>query len=89
MALGVILLIGTGGEEGWERHVEATVELANSMELGAGDLVYLIDAAEVGARGTLSQPRAREQTRIIREGLVEAKRKGAKVTPYTLEKQWN
>lgn len=39
--LGIIFMIGVGGEQYRERHFHETVELIARMPLGAGDLVYL------------------------------------------------
>lgn len=94
VALGIILLVGAGGRPGAERHVEATVRLANGLPLGPGDLVYLIDAKEVSSRvlgggEALTPSETADQTRELRTRLEGVRSKGAKVAPYSMEKQWN
>jgi hypothetical protein len=92
--LGLILLVGAGGREFAESHLMATADLANSLELSQGDLVYLIDAGEIGALAPdltpLSSRERLAQESALKERL-EALRasRGAKVIPYNPEKQWN
>ena len=59
--------------------------------LGPGDLVYLIDAAEIDPDGEhISAEAAAEQSRKIVLALDEARREQRfKVVPYSLDKQWN
>ncbi|HXG30953.1 MAG TPA: radical SAM protein [Thermodesulfobacteriota bacterium] len=80
MNVGVIVMIGIGGEEYFEEHVEETVRVINSMRLGSGDFIYLSEfvcypeleyslrASKLGIR-TLSKGRTVEQMNLIRQGL--------------------
>lgn len=47
VSVGVILMIGLGGDRFAARHVRDTVSVVNAMRLGAGDLVYFSDLVEV------------------------------------------
>jgi hypothetical protein len=47
LGVGVIALVGAGGVEHAARHAEATAALLNALDLGPGDLVSLVDAAEL------------------------------------------
>ena len=80
LRVGVIVLLGAGGERFFDAHVRATVELVHAMALAPGDFVYLsplVVAPETGhvpsptAEGTarLSSLRMMEQERLIRRGI--------------------
>jgi len=43
IGVGLLLLVGAGGVDLADRHLAATAELINSLELGPGDLVSLLD----------------------------------------------
>jgi hypothetical protein len=99
LEIGLLLIVGAGGVEHAEHHLSATAELAQSLELGGGDLVYLLDADEVG--GAIAQERLRAQgltplTRAVhrdhqarlKAALAPLRSRGVKVVPYSLEKQW-
>ena len=45
--MSVLTLVGAGGVERAEPHVERTVRLIESLELGAGDFVFLLDENEI------------------------------------------
>lgn len=78
--VGVIVMIGIGGEDYFEEHVKETVKVINSMRLGKGDFIYLsefvghpeleysIDASKLEIKA-LSQDRIVEQIDSIRRGL--------------------
>ncbi len=99
VGVGVLLLVGAGGLENADRHLDATAGLINTLELGPGDLVSLLDAREVLGTDSGSRPEpltftpltgaswaaqlAEMRTRLIP---VRTARK-AKVVPYSLEKQ--
>ena len=51
-----IVLVGAGGRENTDAHETATAELINSLPLGPGDVVSLIDAAEIRTSRTLNGP---------------------------------
>jgi len=91
-----IVLIGAGGSEHSDRHVSSTAELINSLAIGPGDVVSLVDAGELrstGPGGTSTfTPLAPEVLNAQRDALksrlepVRSSRK-AKVVPYSLDKQ--
>ncbi|MBI4585929.1 MAG: radical SAM protein [Planctomycetes bacterium] len=56
---GVIILVGAGGYRYGESHVEKTVELANRLPLGEGDLIFL--SPLVITPGSEYESRAREE----------------------------
>ena len=45
--MSVLTLVGAGGIELAEPHVEQTARLIESLELGAGDFVFLLDEREI------------------------------------------
>ncbi len=78
--VGVIVLIGAGGETFFDDHVHHTVELIRAMQLQRGDLVYLSPLVEMPdteyyqfAKAEnippLSSDRLVEQEQMIRDGL--------------------
>ena len=93
-----IVLIGAGGSENEERHVCETLDLINTLELGPGDVVSLIDAAEVRASGSgepsepltftpLSASARDAQRDVLKTRFDPVRSRKAKVVPYSLEKQ--
>jgi len=80
MNVGVIVMIGIGGEGYFEEHVKETVKVINSMRLEKGDFIYLsefvghpeleysIKASKLRIKA-LSQDRIVEQINSIRQGL--------------------
>jgi hypothetical protein len=91
----VLTLVGAGGLERAESHVASTAQLIASLELSTGDFVFLLDEKEI--RGAESSPTERaivdgsawsaEQSRL-KETLAPLKKRGIKVLPYTVDKQW-
>ncbi len=84
LAVGVIVLVGAGGERFFEDHVRATLEILCAMSLAAGDYVYLSplvageggDYAAIAAADdieSLTPARLAEQTQQIRHGLRAAR----------------
>lgn len=90
IGVGVIALVGAGGGAHADNHLDATAALLNSLELGPGDLVSLIDVTELSGpdpAGLTAAARAGQlDTLKARLTPVRAERK-AKVVPYSLEKQ--
>lgn len=97
VGVSLIVLVGAGGSENAGRGLDATADLVNSLELGPGDLVSLLDARE------FHDSQARAETSVLtpltgeawaaqldelraRLAPVRTLRK-AKVVPYSLEKQ--
>jgi radical SAM superfamily enzyme YgiQ (UPF0313 family) len=78
--VGVIVMIGIGGEEYFEEHIKETVKVINSMKLEKGDFIYLaefvenpgleysIKASKLGIKA-LSHGRIIEQINLLRQGL--------------------
>jgi hypothetical protein len=95
----VVLLIGSGGVEGSEAHVRGSIDLIGSLALGREDLVYLVDADEIGGetrrsllisagRSPLSEADKDRERAAIREGLAGVRAaKGFKLLAYTMQKQ--
>lgn len=88
--VGVIVLLGAGGERYFQAHVDETIGLLRRMPLGRGDYVYLsplvaMPGAEHGRQlrdeqiEPLSPSRMAEQQRLIRAGLAATARQGG---PY-------
>lgn len=95
LGVSLVVLVGAGGVEQAERHLAATADLINALALGTGDLVALVDANEVcdpsqASLGFTPLVGAgwSDQLAAFKEALrpVKAER-GAKVVPYSLEKQ--
>ncbi|MEO6809991.1 MAG: hypothetical protein ABI353_12835 [Isosphaeraceae bacterium] len=88
----VLTLVGAGGVEHADGHVSATADLINALPLSKGDLVYLLDANElatVDSSSLTGQPWLDQQA-ALKERLAPVRTvRGAKVAPYSLEKQWN
>jgi hypothetical protein len=95
-AISILTLVGAGGIERADAHVQRTARLIWSLDLRHGDFVFLLDENEVRAPGVtppgltlLERSDWAEQQRRLREGLSSLKERGIKVLPYTLEKQWS
>jgi hypothetical protein len=95
IGVSVLILVGVGGVEYGHQHVERTVRLIESLELAAGDFVFLLDEKEIGDAHSIAQEITRldgqdwlDQQAKLKDGLAPLKKKGVKVLPYTLEKQW-
>jgi hypothetical protein len=83
LAASVLVLVGAGGLEHDQAHVEQTVRLVESLDLGQDDFVYLLDAAWVS--GPRHVARQRQQLRAALDPLRKARK--VKVLTYTIEKQ--
>lgn len=81
--VGVIVIVGLGGDRFADAHVADTVEILNDMGLSAGDLIYFSDLvdphtdqyAELAASasiGRLTQTELADQRQRLRAGLVFA-----------------
>ncbi len=91
----VLTIVGAGGVEQAEVHLEQTARLIESLELGAGDFVFLLDENEIcdsnalpAGLTPLSRSTWLEQQGKLKEALAPLKKRAIKVLPYTLEKQW-
>jgi len=95
LGIGVTLLVGAGGVEHADAHLDASARAIDSLPLGPGDVVALIDADEVGGVPTGPNPFTplgasglAAQRAALRERLAAFRaRTGAKVIPYSLAKQ--
>jgi hypothetical protein len=95
LGISVLTLVGAGGVERALPHVECTVRLIDSLELGAGDFVFLLDENEIRDQNSVTEGMTllrgqawSEQQATIKEALAPQRKKGVKVLPYTMEKQW-
>jgi hypothetical protein len=94
IGVGVIALVGAGGADGSDRHLDATAELINTLELGPGDIVSLIDAVEISGPDPVGCPEpltgaalaAQRDALKARLAPVRTVRR-AKVVAYSLAKQ--
>lgn len=96
IAVGIIVLVGAGGETYQEAHITATTRLINALSLGADDLIYLSElmdyptatyeaqAAAAGVR-MLTAGQVEEQSRRLRAGLRAGSSSGApKISLYDI-----
>ena len=89
----IVALVGAGGVEDADAHTSKSIALIESLGLGRGDLVYLVDAADVGdptlgGRFAALGPEAvSAQRAAIKAGLADALARGAKVVGYSTDKQ--
>jgi hypothetical protein len=86
--------VGAGGIERAEQHVPQTARLLDSLELGPGDFVFLLDENELCAAqdSPAEVPSIQgfawlQQQARLKEALAPLKTRGVKILPYTLEKQ--
>jgi hypothetical protein len=97
ISVGLAVLVDAGGSERAARHVAATAELLRALTLGTGDLIVLLDAselrnpdltaAELGFTPLTGSRRAEQQDELKRLLLPVRSERGAKIAPYSLEKQ--
>ncbi len=99
IGVSLILLLGAGGADLADRHVQESVALLDRLALGAGDLVYLMDVDEVqGRSGTqdtgatgpegLDEEARSAQADRLRGALAHLRTdRGVKVVRYSLDKQ--
>ncbi len=93
--VGVIILLGAGGDRYAQRHVEATIRVLRAMGLGPGDLLYFSelvvtpdmpyarDAVREGLR-PLTPEEQRAQMEAIVRGLAYRPRQGPKISKYDI-----
>jgi len=72
IAVGVILLVGAGGDAYAARHVADSVALVRAARLDADDFVYL--SPLVDPKGRISAAARAEQSDLLREGIGEGPR---------------
>ena len=90
----VLAVVGAGGIERADSHVARTITLIQSLDLQAGDFVFLLDERELYGprderRALAPFPAAlwQEQQAKLKDGLAGLKARKVKVLPYTMEKQ--
>jgi hypothetical protein len=95
LGVSVLTLVGAGGVERAGQHVERTVRLIESLALGAGDFVFLVDEKEIREENSGAEDMAvlhgqawSEQQSSLKDAMAPLKKRGVKVLPYTMEKQW-
>jgi radical SAM superfamily enzyme YgiQ (UPF0313 family) len=93
LGLSVLTLVGAGGSDRAEAHVDQTVRLIESLDLGAGDFVFLLDEKETASVSSAALPAIHglawaTQLTTIKDRLVNLKTRGIKVLPYSTDKQW-
>jgi hypothetical protein len=95
LGVGLLTLVGAGGIERAESHVTETTQLIDSLALTRGDFVFLLDENEIRdplitpeGLAILEGPAWDEQQNRLKEGLAPLRKRGVKVLPYTMEKQW-
>ncbi len=93
VAISLLVLAGAGGDARALPHREQTAALLDSLELGAGDHVFLLDEREIRDPGAAeglepidSVDRARDEA-AFKQALAFLKDRRVKVLPYTFEKQ--
>jgi hypothetical protein len=94
IGINLLTLVAAGGRRLGDEHLAGTSELISSLELGKGDLVFLLDEREVTNPELrppniepLSAAEWSEQSDRLKAGLSSLKERRVKVLPYTLEKQ--
>jgi hypothetical protein len=90
LGVGVVVLVGAGGVAHADGHLERTLELIYSLNLGRGDTVSLIDANELAgsAPDPLTGALLAGQLLALKQRLVPLREAHqVKVVPYSLEKQ--
>jgi len=95
LGVSVLTLVGAGGVERAKPHVELTARLIASLDLAPGDFVFLLDENEVRDPNRspegwtpLRAPAWSLEQAKLKEALAPLKKRGVKVLPYTMEKQW-
>jgi hypothetical protein len=95
LGVSLLTLVGAGGVERADAHVERTVRLIETLKLGPGDFVFLLDENEISHPDgspegftTLRGSAWSKQLTTIKDNLVDLKKRGIKVLPYSMEKQW-
>jgi hypothetical protein len=95
IGVSVLTLVGAGGVEGADSHVNQTARLIESLELSRGDFVFLLDENELREPGDnldgltpLQGPSWLAEQAMLKHMLAPLKQRGVKVLPYSLTKQW-
>jgi hypothetical protein len=94
LGVSILTLVGAGGAAHADPHVSGTARLLESLELGPGDFVFLLDENELGegddSRAAVTSLQGiawSDQRARLKEALAPLKSRRVKILPYTLEKQ--
>jgi hypothetical protein len=94
--ISLLILVGAGGAEYRDRHIEKTATLLSTLDLARGDMIFLLDDREVrdpdageGDFTPLSRSDWTSQQEQLKHALGALRERGIKVLPYSLEKQWS
>jgi len=95
IGLSLLTLVGAGGQEHGESHVENSAQLFASLGLTRGDTLFLLDERELADPGreggdgnALTGEAWTRQRESFQQALSPLRERGVKVLPYSLEKQW-
>jgi hypothetical protein len=99
MGVGIILLVGVGGEQFARQHVQASIEAVGRMALDAGDMVYLSPlivsgneayAHQMGEAGIrpLSEAEINVQLQALKSGVKSVTVGKPRVTLYHIQEFW-
>ncbi|HMF38526.1 MAG TPA: hypothetical protein VKF17_17935, partial [Isosphaeraceae bacterium] len=95
IGLSVLTLVGAGGQEHGESHVQQSAQLFSSLGLTRGDTLFLLDERELadpgregGGGNALTGAAWTRQQESFKQALSPLRERGVKVLPYSLEKQW-
>jgi hypothetical protein len=94
IGISLMTLVGAGGFELAAPHVRGTARLFESLCVGPGDFVFLLDESEIrdpcrdfDGLAPLDRPSWLAEQARLKEALAPLKERGIKVLPYTLDKQ--
>jgi hypothetical protein len=94
IGISLLTLVGAGGVERAVSHRLETGGLFESLALGSGDFVFLLDENEIGGARRLGEaitpldcPAWRAEQARLKDVLAPLKKRGVKVLGYTFEKQ--
>jgi hypothetical protein len=95
IGISFLTLVGAGGADHRDAHVEKTARLLSALSLARGDMIFLLDEREVCAPDSgepnltpLSGSDWTAQQEQLKQALHSLRERGIKVLPYSLEKQW-
>jgi len=95
IGISLLTLVGAGGVERAAPHVRETARLFESLAVGPGDFVFLLDESEIrdpcrdfDGLTRLDRPTWTAEQARLKEALAPLKKRGVKVLPYTFDKQW-
>jgi len=94
IGISLLTLVGAGGVERAAAHLRGTAQLFESVGVGPGDFVFVLDESEIREPGCvvdgltpLDRPCWPAEQARLKEALSPLKKRGVKVLPYTFDKQ--